>query len=152
MRAAGRAVPEVTVDSRLRDRVTGELELLTRAAIDARFPAEAARPATAGEFAYRPSGGESMMDVAKRLREFLADASTSFADRRVLVVAHDAVALMLRHVIEGLSIADLPRLAAAGPIRNGSVTRWVRDAGGLRLAEYNAVPAAVTAGQGVDVA
>lgn len=150
VRAVGRAVPEVTVDARLRDRETGELELLTRAAIDTRFPAEAARRATAGEFAYRPPGGESMMDVADRLRAFLADASTRFADRRVLVVAHDAVALMLRHVVEGLSIADLQRLVAAGPIRNGSVTRWARAAGTLRLVEYNVVPATVAAGQGVE--
>jgi probable phosphoglycerate mutase len=144
--AAGRAVPEVIADDRLRDRETGDLELLTRAAIDDRFPAEAARRATAGEFAYRPPGGESMMDVAGRLREFFADASGRFADRRVLVVAHDAVVLMLRHVIEGLSIRDLQRVVAAGPVRNSSVTRWVREAGALRLAEYNLVPAAVTAG------
>jgi 2,3-bisphosphoglycerate-dependent phosphoglycerate mutase len=142
VRAAGRAVPEAIVDDRLRDRETGELELLTRAAIGARFPAEAARRASAGEFAYRPPGGESMMDVADRLREFFADASARFADRRVLVVAHDAVVLMLRHVIEGLTIPDLRGIVAAGPVRNASLTRWVRDAGGLRLAGYNVAPAA----------
>jgi len=134
VRAVGRAVPEAVVDDRLRDRVTGELELLTRAAIDARYPAEAARRATAGEFEYRPPGGESMMDVADRLREFHADAAERFAGRRVLVVAHDAVVLMLRHVIEGLPIRELQSVV---PVRNASVTRWVSDAGGLKLAGYN---------------
>jgi 2,3-bisphosphoglycerate-dependent phosphoglycerate mutase len=147
VRAAGRAVPEVSVDGRLRDRETGELELLTRAAIDARYPAEAARRATAGEFAYRPPGGESMMDVADRLRAFFADALARFADRRVLVVAHDAVVLMLRHVVEGLTVPQLQGVVAAGPVRNASVTRWVREAGGLRLAGYNMVPAPIGAGE-----
>jgi 2,3-bisphosphoglycerate-dependent phosphoglycerate mutase len=137
VRAAGRAVPDTIVDDRLRDRETGELELLTRAAIDARFPAEAARRATAGEFAYRPPRGESMMDVAERLRELYGEVSARFHDRRVLAVAHDAVVLMLRHVIEDLSIQDLERVAAAGPVRNASVTRWVRDADRLRLLAYN---------------
>lgn len=141
LRAASRAVPEVTVDDRLRDRVTGELELLTRAAIDARFPAEAARRATAGEWEYRPPGGESMMDVAARLRDFAADASERFADRRLLVMAHDAVVLMFRHVLEGLSTVELERVVAAGPVHNASVTRWVREGDALRLAAYNIVPA-----------
>jgi 2,3-bisphosphoglycerate-dependent phosphoglycerate mutase len=140
LRAAGRAVPEPIVDTRLRDRETGELELLTSAAIRRRFPAEAARRAATGEFDYRPPGGESMMDVAARLRELYGDVAAEFAGRRVFAVAHDAVVLMLRHVVEGLSPQDLDRVVAAGPVRNASVTRWVRDGDRLRLREYNMVP------------
>ncbi|HEU4426196.1 MAG TPA: histidine phosphatase family protein [Pilimelia sp.] len=140
LRAAGRAVPEPIVDARLRDRETGELELLTSTAIRRRFPAEAARRAATGEFDYRPPGGESMMDVAARLRELYGDVAAEFAGRRVFAVAHDAVVLMLRHVVEGLSPQDLDRVVAAGPVRNASVTRWVRDGDRLGLREYNMVP------------
>src|SRR6266567_5065836 len=54
--------------------------------------------------------------------------------RRVLVVAHDAVVLMLRQILEGLSEADLGRL---GPVANASLTSWARDGTGWRLATWN---------------
>ncbi|GIH71268.1 histidine phosphatase family protein [Sphaerimonospora thailandensis] len=47
--ACGPALPPPRFDDRLRDRVMGELELLSDAAIEARFPAEARRRRTVGE-------------------------------------------------------------------------------------------------------
>jgi broad specificity phosphatase PhoE len=138
-RADGVELPHPRLDGRLCDRVQGELEMLTRAAIAARFPDEPARRREHGEFHYRPPGGESLVDVADRLSGVLADLDRRPPGARVLLVAHDAVVLMLRHLIEGLSLDHLDEVARAGPVANASLTRWVGTGGGLALAEYNAV-------------
>ncbi|WP_086055224.1 histidine phosphatase family protein [Protofrankia coriariae] len=132
---AGRAVPPPVLDERLRDRETGVLNGLPSAARQARFPDEVRRRAHLGELYYRPPGGESLTDVALRLRSFLRDVCREQAGRRVLVAAHDAVVIMLRFVLEGLTETEL--VALSGSVANASVTRWVADAGRLRLAEYN---------------
>ncbi|MEN3609510.1 histidine phosphatase family protein [Plantactinospora sp. ZYX-F-223] len=139
--AAGVRLPEPLVDDRLRDREMGELELLTRAAIGVRFPAEAARWRETDELRYRPPGGESLLDVGARLAPLLADLRTSHAGRRLLLVAHDSVVLMLRHLIERLSLAELRAVVAAGPVANASFTAWsdVDGDDGPVLVEYDVV-------------
>jgi broad specificity phosphatase PhoE len=138
--ASGLAWPEPRTDDRLIDRYLGELELMTRAAIDAAYPAEAGRRAEAGDYAYRPPGGENFDDIAARLRSFLADANRDHAGRRLVVVAHDSVVLVLRGVIEGLDHDGLAAVQArSGSVRNASVSRFVAGPGGLRVAEYNTV-------------
>jgi broad specificity phosphatase PhoE len=138
--AAGVSLPAPGTDDRLVDRLTGELEMLTRAAVRERFPDEAARFEQAGEYAYRPPGGETFSDIADRLRSFLDDLNRDHAGERVLVVAHDAVVLVMRLVIEGL---DWPRIAAivaeAGQVRNASITTFKESSGRLVLDRYNAV-------------
>ncbi len=126
----------VRFDERLRDREMGVLELLSRRAVRDRFPDEDARRERVGDLYYRPPGGESMVDVALRLRTVLRDLDAMEPGRRVLLVAHDAVVLMLRYVIEELTEDDLRAVMADGPVANGSVTHWVRD-GRLRLVAYN---------------
>jgi broad specificity phosphatase PhoE len=128
--------PIVRADERLRDRELGILEMMTRAAINRVYPDEQRRRSWLGEFRYRPAGGECMADVALRVRSFLADAQHRYADQRVLVVAHDAPIAMLRYAIEDLPDAQAMTL---GSIRNASVTRWVADGDGLKLAEFNRV-------------
>lgn len=137
LRAAGRPTPPVRLDERLCDRRSGGLEMLTPAAVSTAYPQEVARMAKLGPFAYRPPGGESLRDVAARLYDAFADICRDLADTRVLLVAHDAVVLMLRGAIEGLGERELGRIAEAGPVRNASITRWVRHNGRLRLAEYD---------------
>ncbi|ACZ92031.1 histidine phosphatase family protein [Streptosporangium roseum] len=133
----GASLPLPRFDHRLRDRVMGELELLTAAAIEARFPGEAHRRSSVGEFHYRPSGGESFDDVAARLGTLLAELNQHYLGRRVLLVAHDAVVLMLRRLIEGLSWQQMADVVGAGPVANASVTRWRQANGQLRLIDYN---------------
>lgn len=130
---------EVRTDERLIDRVMGELSLMNARAVRERFPEEARRRAEAGEWSYRPPGGESFGDVAARLRSFLADLDAEAPGRRVMIVAHDAVVAVLRHVLEHDDDADLTGLAAFGPIANASVSTWERRDGRLRLGVFNAV-------------
>jgi probable phosphoglycerate mutase len=137
--AAGLGVrlPEPGFDDRLVDRLLGELELMTRAAIARDFPAEVRRRREVGELHWCPPGGESFADMAVRLTSLLTDLNDRYADRRVILVAHDAVVLMLRYVIEGLDFAELVDIARRDPVANASVTRFTADPGRLALAAYN---------------
>lgn len=114
--------------------------MLTRAAVAARFPGEAARLAEAGPWEYCPPGGESFADIRVRLTSFLDDLHRAHAGRRVLVVAHDAVVLMTRAVIEDLDWEELAAVEkSAGAVRNASITRFTDDGGTLRLDRYNVI-------------
>ena len=137
---SGVALPEPTTDDRLVDRLLGDLEMLTRAAVTQRFPGEAQRRAEAGEYRYTPPGGESFADIEVRLGSFLDDLHRDHAGQRVIIVAHDAVVLMMRAVIVQLSwdkVLEAER--AAGSVRNASLSRFVEVDGRLKLAYYNAV-------------
>lgn len=126
-------------DERLRDRELGILDMLTGRGVAARFPAEAQRRRWLGKFAYRPPGGESWADVALRLRGVLGDIERAPTER-LLIVAHDAVVLLVRYICELLDEAQLLTIAASTTIGNAAVTRLVRaDAGAWTLAEFNAV-------------
>ncbi|MCO8276339.1 histidine phosphatase family protein [Actinoplanes sp. TRM 88003] len=137
---SGVGLPEPTTDDRLVDRLLGDLEMLTRAAVTQRFPGEAERRAEAGEYRYAPPGGESFADIEVRLGAFLDDLHRDHAGQRVIVVAHDAVVLMMRAVIEQLSwdkVLEAER--SAGSVRNASLSRFVEVDGRLQLAYYNSV-------------
>jgi len=137
--ASGLDLPAPVTDDRLVDRLLGDLEMMTRAAIAQRFPDEEARRAEAGDHHYRPPGGESFADIEVRLAAFLADLNSVYAGRRVIVVAHDAVVLMMRAVIEELDWDGVVRLSTGESVRNGSITRFDGRSGRLVLDRYNAV-------------
>jgi broad specificity phosphatase PhoE len=119
----------IAVDERLRDRELGILDLLTTAGVEARAPEEAARRRWLGKFYHRPPGGESWADLALRVRALLVDLDRQEHDRRVLVVCHDAVILVIRYICEGLSEADVLAISESAAVRNASVTRLVRPDG-----------------------
>jgi len=137
--ASGLDLPAPVTDDRLVDRRLGDLEMMTRAAIAARYPDEEKRRAEAGDHRYRPPGGESFADIEARLGSFLADLNSAYAGRRVVVVAHDAVVLMMRAVIERLDWDGVVRVSAGNSVRNGSITRFDGTSGRLVLDRYNAV-------------
>jgi probable phosphoglycerate mutase len=138
--ASGVDLPTPTTDDRLVDRLLGDLEMLTRAAVTERHPGEAQRRADAGEYRYTPPNGESFADIEVRLGAFLDDLNRDHEGERVIVVAHDAVVLMMRAVIEKL---DWDRVVAAeraaGNVRNASLSRFEAVDGHLELAYYNSV-------------
>ena len=137
---SGLDLPAPTTDDRLVDRLLGDLEMMTRAAIAQRFPDEQGRREAAGEHRYAPPGGESFADIAVRLTAFLDDLNKNDAGRRVIVVAHDAVVLMMRAVIEQLTWDQVVAAEqAAGNVRNASLTRFTAVGDHLELVHYNSV-------------
>jgi 2,3-bisphosphoglycerate-dependent phosphoglycerate mutase len=137
--ASGLDFPAPATDDRLVDRLLGDLEMMTRAAIEKQFPDEEQRRADAGDYRYRPPRGEAFADIEVRLKSFLDDLNADHAGERVVVVAHDAVVLMMRAVIEGLSWDEVAEVQAAGGVRNASVTRFDGRSGRLVLDRYNSV-------------
>lgn len=130
----------MTVDDRLRDRELGVLDLLTSVGVQNRFAAEAARRRWWGKFYYRPPGGESWADVSLRLRSLLRDVDVDHPGGRVLVVAHDAVILLMRYVCERLMEDQLLDIARTNTVLNAAVTQLIRPAGAgpWQLATFNA--------------
>jgi 2,3-bisphosphoglycerate-dependent phosphoglycerate mutase len=136
---SGLELPAPSTDDRLVDRLLGELEMLTRAAIAARYPDEHARWKAADPYRYRPPGGETFADIAERLTAFVDDLNTEHAGERVAVVAHDAVVLMMRSVIEDLDWDAIAAVERSGRVLNASITRFDGSSGSLLLAGWNTV-------------
>ncbi|WP_067457449.1 histidine phosphatase family protein [Actinomadura macra] len=124
------------IDERLRDREQGILEGLTPTGVRRRVPAEAERLRRLGKFYYRPPGGESWTDLALRLRSFYRDLEAAAPGGRVLVVAHDAIVVMTRYLVEELTEREVLDIERA-PVGNTSLSRWHDDGGGLRAVCYN---------------
>jgi broad specificity phosphatase PhoE len=70
------------------------------------------------------------VDVALRLRGWLSDADRTWAGRRVFVVCHDVVVLLLRYICEDLDEHQLGAVARESPLRNAALSRFVREPGG----------------------
>lgn len=136
--ALGERAPQVVVDERLRDRELGILDGLTRLGVHRRHPEEAERRRRLGKYYHRPPGGESWADVSLRLRSFLRDATAVPADTG-LVVAHDAVIMLLMSLLLRMSERDLLDFAAEHTVLNASVTRLDRDGDGWRLVAFSDV-------------
>jgi broad specificity phosphatase PhoE len=132
------APPTTLIDERLRDRELGILDLLTTRGVQERHPEEAARRRHLGKFYHRPPGGESWADVALRLRSFLADSLARPAET-ALVVAHDAVVMLVLYVLLPMDEAELLEFAAGNTVRNASVTELVHDGSAWRLETFSSV-------------
>jgi broad specificity phosphatase PhoE len=128
--------PPLRHDERLRDRELGILDRLTGRGVANRLPDEQARRRWLGKFYYRPPGGESWADVALRLRSVFTDIEVRHRDRRVLLVAHEALVHLTRYLIEDLSVEQL--LQDAGrPLTNAGLTQWARRDGALQPAGFD---------------
>ncbi len=136
MKAAGTDAP-VRLDERLREREFGVLDRLTRVGIEARFPEQAVARAFLGKFFHRPPGGESWADVAGRVRGLLTDLRLDYADQDVVIVTHQAVIMLFRYVLDGLTEAELLELDAHEQIANTAVTTYRLAGDQLCLGEFN---------------
>lgn len=126
------------IDERLRDRELGVLDLLTRTGVARLHPEEAERRRHLGKYYHRPPGGESWADVALRLRSFLADLAA--ADHRcALIVAHDAVVMLILSLLLPLDEPSLLEFADAHTVLNASVTHLVWTTDGWVLERFSDV-------------
>jgi 2,3-bisphosphoglycerate-dependent phosphoglycerate mutase len=114
-------------DERLRERDLGMMDLLTTKGFAVRFPAEAAHRARLGKFYYRPPGGESWTDVALRCRSLLDSIAREFGERRVLLVTHEVVIIMIRYILERLDEETALKLSSDSTIANCSLTAYSLD-------------------------
>lgn len=130
--------PTVVIDERLRDRELGILDLLTRRGVARRHPEEALRRQHLGKFYHRPPGGESWADVSLRLRSVLPEI-VGGPGERALIVAHDAVVMLVLHVLLGMSEEELLGFATEHVVLNASVTQLVRTEQGWKLAVFSDV-------------
>jgi probable phosphoglycerate mutase len=135
---SGLSFPPATTDERLVDRLLGDLEMMTRAAIVRDFPDEARYHGTT-DYRWRPPNGESFGDIRIRLKSFLDDINTDHAGRRVVVTAHDAVVLMMRAVIEDLDWDAVDEVAAGNTVQNASISVFDGRSGTLVVDRYNSV-------------
>nr|WP_204261742.1 histidine phosphatase family protein [Blastococcus saxobsidens] len=146
---AGLDLP-LRADERLRERDFGAFDGMTGAGIREQFPDEARRRDLLGKFYYRPPGGESWADVAQRIRSLLATEALRHDGDRLLVVAHQAVVMVFRYVLEGLTEQELLDVDAREQVANASLTRYEADDDGtLHLHSYNAVDHLVARSQDV---
>ena len=127
-------------DERLRERDFGAFDGMTGTAIRDQYPDEARRRDLLGKFYYRPPGGESWADVALRVRSLLATEALRHDGERLVCFTHQAVVMVFRYVLEGLSEPDLLGIDRGQRVANTSVTRYRRaDGGDLALEEFNSV-------------
>jgi broad specificity phosphatase PhoE len=130
----------VRTDERLRERDFGAFDGMTGAGIREHFPDEAKRRDLLGKFYYRPPGGESWADVALRVRSVLATEGLRYDCDRLVIVAHQAVIMVFRYVLEELTEQELLAVDQEHQVANASLTRYDRDAhGNLRLTTFNEV-------------
>ncbi|TKJ34075.1 histidine phosphatase family protein [Blastococcus sp. CCUG 61487] len=130
----------VRVDERLRERDFGAFDRMTGDGIREQFPDEAARRDLLGKFYYRPPGGESWADVALRIRSLLATEALRHDCERLVVVAHQAVVMVFRYVLEELTEQELLEADREEQVANASITRYEREeSGDFRLVVFNEV-------------
>lgn len=130
----------VRTDERLRERDFGMFDRMTGAGIREQFPDEASRRDLLGKFYYRPPGGESWADVALRIRSLLATEGLRHDCERLVVVAHQAVIMVFRYVLEGLTEQELLAVDREEQVANAGVTRYRRqESGDFGLVAFNEV-------------
>ena len=130
----------VRTDERLRERDFGAFDGMTGAGIREHYPDEAKRRDLLGKFYYRPPGGESWADVALRIRSVLATEGLRYDCERLVIVAHQAVIMVFRYVLEELTEQELLAVDQDEQVANASLTRYDRDEdSNLRLTTFNEV-------------
>jgi broad specificity phosphatase PhoE len=127
-------------DERLRERDFGAFDRMTGAGIRDQYPDEAERRDLLGKFYYRPPGGESWADVALRVRTLLFTEGIRYDGDRLVLVAHQAVIMVFRYVLEGLTEPELLEIDQHEQVANASVTRYdATPDGGWKLTAFNDV-------------
>jgi broad specificity phosphatase PhoE len=107
------------IDQRLREKEFGILDRLTRVGMEQQYPEQAEFRRLLGKFYQLPPGGESWCDVILRLRSLLDTISLHHGGGGVMI-AHQAVVLCPRYLLESLSEAEILSVDRSGDIANCS--------------------------------
>lgn len=102
--ACGMAPEQVIVDERLREIATGEFDGKTIDEYRYFFNTLDER------FTRAPEGGETFMEVKRRVGEFLYDLEAAHEGKRILIVSHGDPLWLLKMSVEGHPRAELDRL------------------------------------------
>ncbi len=89
-----------------------------------------------GPSEYRPEGGESRRDFARRIEDFLAGILESHRGGVIWIVCHGGV---IRYIVEWLVRPDEDPFPSSNRVANVGVTRLRREGGGWHIAELNSV-------------
>jgi broad specificity phosphatase PhoE len=148
------ATLEQVIDERLREKELGSLNQLTKLGIQTKFPHEWELRGRLGKFFYRPPGGESWCDVILRLRSVWDEMQLQYAGQRVLVVAHQAVVLCFRYLIEKMTEEQVLAIDREKDVANCGVTSYERQGEAqnrwsMALRLYNFVAPLEEAGEAV---
>jgi broad specificity phosphatase PhoE len=118
------AVAKLRVDERLREKEFGILDRLTKIGIRQKHPELNEQRVHVGKFYFRPPGGESWCDVILRLRSLLEMVTREYADRRVLVVAHQVTVNCVRYLLEQMDEQKILDIDRQGDVPNCAVTSY----------------------------
>ncbi|MDB5805342.1 MAG: Phosphoglycerate mutase-like protein [Betaproteobacteria bacterium] len=116
--------PKIRVDERLREKEFGILDRLTHLGITQQYPGLSEQRGHIGKFYFRPPGGESWCDVILRLRSVLEMITREYAEKNVLIVAHQVTANCLKYLIEQMDEAKILEIDSKGDIPNCAVTSY----------------------------
>jgi broad specificity phosphatase PhoE len=137
---------EITLEERIREKVFGILDGLTKAGIQHNCPVEFRRREPEEKYYYRPPGGESYPDVALRTHSFLGTLTRDYQRKSVLLVCHSVVVLVFRRLLERLTEMELLAIDRDPDqeVDNCSVTWYAFDSkagaqGKMLLREFNGV-------------
>lgn len=117
-------VAKLRVDERLREKEFGILDRLTKLGIRQKHPELNEQRVHVGKFYFRPPGGESWCDVILRLRSLLEMVTREYADRRVLVVAHQVTVNCMRYLLEQMDEQKILEIDRQGDVPNCAVTSY----------------------------
>ena len=149
-----RALVDLKVDERLREREFGILDRLTMAGIKDRYPEQAEFRAFLGKFYHRPPGGESWCDVVLRLRSVIDTITREYCGERLMIVTHQVVVMMFRYLLEEMTEEEVLGIDRKERVANCSLTvyRYEPSAGRngkLVLHRFNDVEPIAAAGAAV---
>jgi broad specificity phosphatase PhoE len=118
------AVATLRLDERLREKEFGILDRLTKFGIQQKHPELSEQRLHVGKFYFRPPGGESWCDVILRLRSLIEMITREYAQRRVLVVAHQVIVNCMRYLLERLDEKQILDIDRKGDVPNCAITSY----------------------------
>jgi probable phosphoglycerate mutase len=116
-------------DDRLAEANRGIWHSYTRDEIRQFFPKEIDRKEKEGLYHHRPIGGENWPDVALRLHSFLGTLARDCDQRRVLIVDHGHVRILLQKLIHRFSIDEALRRYHTSIVSNCSTAIYTSNSG-----------------------